>query len=130
MNKRFRTPNNALIAGGAVGLIALYTGTTDKVIIISALGAVVMYCISMVSLLVVRKKALIEQASFKTPFYPWFPLIALLLSFVCLVAIAWYNAVLAGIFLGGLGVALIIFIAMKKHKSLNDDQTMYTAADI
>ena len=48
--QRFRTPNNALIAGRVVGLISIFTGTTDKVIIISALGAVLMYCISMVAL--------------------------------------------------------------------------------
>ena len=55
VNARFRTPHWALISGGLVGLACLYSGTTDKVIIISALGAVVMYCISMISLLKMRK---------------------------------------------------------------------------
>jgi ethanolamine permease len=88
VNTKFRTPHWALIAGGIVGLISLFTGTTDKVITISALGAVFMYCTSMISLLFMKRNA---GASFKTPLYPYFPIIALVLSFVCLVAIVWYN---------------------------------------
>ena len=115
VNARFRTPHWALIAGGLVGLLCLYSGTTDKVIIISALGAVVMYCISMISLLKMRKTHL-SFPGFKTPFYPWFPLIALVLSFVCLLAIIWYNLVLCLIFFGGLVALLVIFVLAGRHK--------------
>lgn len=130
LNKRFRTPNNALIAGGIIGLISIFTGTTDKVIIISAFGAVFMYCISMLSLLVMRRKATIQHASFKTPFYPYFPLIALLLSLVCLIAIIWYNFTLSIIFFAGLAVVLAIFIGLKKHKTLSEEGVMQAATEI
>jgi len=115
VNSRFRTPHWALIAGGLVGLLCLYSGTTDKVIIISALGAVVMYCISMISLLKMRKTRL-SLPGFKTPFYPWFPVIALVLSVVCLLAIIWYNLVLCLIFFGGLVALLVIFVLAGRHK--------------
>jgi len=119
VNTKFRTPHWALIAGGIVGLISLFTGTTDKVITISALGAVFMYCTSMISLLFMKRNA---GASFKTPLYPYFPIIALVLSFVCLVAIVWYNLFLSVIFFAGLITSVIILVALKKHKErITDD---------
>jgi ethanolamine permease len=113
VNKRFRTPHPAMIAGGMVGIIALCTGTTDKVIIISALGAVVMYIISMISLLVLRRKEPALERPFKVPLYPWFPVIALLLSVVCMLAIIWYNLLLSAVFFGGLGATIVIWRTMK-----------------
>jgi ethanolamine permease len=69
VNKKFQTPHWALVAGMIAGLITLFTGTTDKVIIISALGAVVMYCTSMISLFRLRTQSS-HQPTFKTPLYP------------------------------------------------------------
>ncbi len=123
VNPRFHTPHWALLAGGVVGLICLATGTTDKVIIISALGAVVMYAVSMISLLRLRKQTA-SQPGFKTPFYPWFPLIALLLSAICLIAIAYYNPVLTLIFFGGLAAVLILFVLSGRHKITLDDDLL------
>lgn len=119
VNTRFQTPHWALIAGGIIGIISLFTGTTDKVIIVSALGAVVMYIISMMSLLKLRKQE--HQPSFKTPFYPWFPLIALVLSIVCLFAIIWYNLLLSLIFFSILILLFFLFIASGKHKNSRMD---------
>ncbi|HSF44967.1 MAG TPA: ethanolamine permease [Chitinophagaceae bacterium] len=115
VNSRFRTPHWALVAGGIIGLICLATGTTDKVIIISALGAVVMYAISMISLLKLHKE-IRSVAGFKTPFFPWFPVIALVLSMVCLAAIAYYNPLLTLIFFGGLIAGLALFVLTGRNK--------------
>jgi hypothetical protein len=68
----------------------------------------------MISLLAMRRKGKLDHASFKTPFYPYFPLIALLLSVICLIAIIWYNFILSIIFFAGLALLLIIFIGLKK----------------
>jgi len=108
VNTKFQTPHWALVAGMIVGLVSLFTGTTDKVIIISALGAVVMYCISMISLFKLRKQAT-HQPSFKTPLYPWFPGIALVLSVVSLIAIIYYNLLLSAVFFAGLVIVYLIF---------------------
>jgi len=114
VNKRFRTPHVALLTGGGIGIIALLIGNTGEVIILSALGAVVMYIVSMISLLVLRRKQPDLERPFKVPLYPWFPWIALILAVVCLVAIIWYNPWLGVIFFGALVLLLILFIVFRK----------------
>ena len=106
LHPRFRTPHWALLVGGLAGLVALLTGTTAQVILISALGALVMYLISMLSLFKLRQQPQ-YVASYKTPFYPLFPAIALLLSLLCLASIVYFNLLLSLIFLAGM-VAVVI----------------------
>jgi ethanolamine permease len=106
VNRRYQTPHWALVSGALVGILSLYTGTTGQVITLSAMGAVSMYIISMVSLLKLGRR---ETPAFKTPFYPWFPILALLLSILCLLAILWYNRALGAGFLGGLLLVLAVF---------------------
>jgi ethanolamine permease len=120
VNKRFRTPHVALVAGGAIGVIALCTGTTDKVIILSALGAVVMYIISMISLLVLRRTQPGMVRPFKVPLYPWLPVIALLLGIICLVAIVWYNWLLSVVFFAGLLLIVVLFSKLGQSRKLFD----------
>ncbi|MCF0057967.1 ethanolamine permease [Dyadobacter sp. CY356] len=119
VNSRFQTPHWALLVGGIIGCVALSLGTTDQVIIIAALGAVVMYIISMAALFALRKKEPNLERPFLVPAYPYFPAVALILSTVCLVAIVYYNIVLSLWFFGGLVVVAGIFIASGKHKTLN-----------
>ncbi|GGC01272.1 ethanolamine permease [Dyadobacter sediminis] len=118
LNARFQTPHWALIAGGIIGCMALLLGTTDQVIILAALGAVVMYIISMVALFVLRKKEPELERPFMVPGFPFFPLIALVLSTVCLIAIIYYNLVLSLWFFAGLAVVTIFFVATGRHKTL------------
>lgn len=106
VNQKFQTPHFALIVGGLVGFIAIFTGTTSQIIILSVLGAVIMYGISMLSLIVLRKKEPKLERPFKAPFYPIFPLVAFVLSVVCMVAIVYYNQDLGMIFFGGMLVCL------------------------
>jgi len=118
VHPRFQTPHWSLIAGGVVGIIAVCSGTTDKLIILSVLGAVFMYIISMVSLFILRKKEPMLHRPFVSPFYPYFPAIALVLSAVCLIAIIWFNLVLSILFLACMAVVVILFIASGKHKKM------------
>jgi len=55
VNARFHTPHWAIISGGVIGIIAICTGTTNQIIIISAMGAIVMYAFSMISLFKLKK---------------------------------------------------------------------------
>ena len=116
LNNRFKTPHWAVAAGGVISFAALFTGTTSQVIVLSVLGAVLMYIMSMLSLFILRRKAPQLPRSFKAPFYPVFPAVALVLSVVCLVAIVWYNLLVSGIFLAGLALALLIFILTGRHR--------------
>jgi ethanolamine permease len=116
LNHRFKTPHWALIAGGVISFIALYTGTTAQIIIISVMGAVLMYMMSMISLFILRVKEPDLERPFASPFYPYFPAIALALSGVCLVAIIYYNWLLSLVFFGGLAAVVLLFMLMGKHK--------------
>lgn len=116
VHPKFKTPHWALIAGGLVGILAILTGTTGQVITISAIGALGMYIVSMVSLLVLRKKNPGAERPFKTPFYPWFPLIALLLSALSLIAVVWFNPFEGLLFFGFLLLFLAVFLATRKYQ--------------
>lgn len=116
INKKFNTPHWAIIAGGAVGGIALATGTTSQIIVLSVLGAVIMYMMSMLSLFVLRVKEPALERPFTAPFYPVFPAIALLITFICTVAIIYYNVWISLMFFAGLALAVLCFVLMGKHK--------------
>lgn len=119
VNARFQTPHWALVAGGAAGCIALLLGRTDQVIILAALGAVVMYMISMAALFSLRKKEPDLERPFSVPLYPYFPLVALILSGICLISIVYYNFALSLWFFGGLVAVALGFVLSGKTKNLH-----------
>jgi len=108
IHPRFRTPYVATLAGGAVGIAAIYSDQlitisgqplTASIVTMSVLGAIVMYILSLASLFRLRRIEPRLERPFLTPAYPLFPIIALLLALVSLVAIVYYNPVIAAIFL-------------------------------
>jgi len=123
VNPKTKVPHWALVAGGVLGALSILTGTTNQVIILSVLGAVVMYIMSMFSLFALRQKEPDLERPYRTPFYPVFPIVALVLSFVSLVAIVYYNFLLSLIFLAGLGLMAVIFLLANKHKSDKEEIT-------
>jgi ethanolamine permease len=112
-----QTPHWALVAGGAVGCLALLTGTTDQVIILSVLGALVMYVMSLLSLFALRRREPELARPFAVPGYPYVPLVALVLSLVSLGALVYYNLQLSGIFLVGLVVLLGVYLLLRSARS-------------
>ena len=122
VNIKFKTPHWALIASGVVSFIAIFIGTMDQILVLSVLGAVVMYLMSMISLFILRKKEPNLERPFISPFYPVFPAIALIISAICLFAIIWFNSLVSMIFFGILAACVIIFMLMGKHKvKITDD---------
>lgn len=109
VNRRYQTPHWALLAGGLVGFLALFSGTTDNIIILSALGAVVMYISSLCSLFALRRREPLLDRPFRAPFYPYVPALALALAVVCLAAIVYYNPGLSAVFAGLLLLSYILF---------------------
>ncbi|HXB91489.1 MAG TPA: ethanolamine permease, partial [Puia sp.] len=83
---RRKTPVNALLINMGIGIIALLTGKTDEIITISVFGALSLYILSMIAMLALRRKEPGMERPFRAPFYPWFPVIALVIASVCLVA--------------------------------------------
>ena len=109
VHPRFKTPANALLVNMGVGIIALMTGKTKDIITIACLGALSLYIISMVALLVLRKKEPELERPFKVPFYPWFPIIALVIACIAFLAITIYNLAIAFVYFSLLLIAYIWF---------------------
>lgn len=114
---RFQTPHRAILAGGVIGVAAIYSdglvsvqgmSLTAAMITMSVFGAVVMYIMSMLSLFKLRRNEPGLARTFRAPGYPLVPAIALVLAVVCLVAMLWFNPQVALAFvvlmLLGLGV--------------------------
>ncbi|TSE19699.1 putative amino acid permease YhdG [Tepidimonas alkaliphilus] len=108
VHPRFRTPVRALIAGGVVGIAAIYSDEwitfggqplTANIVTMAVLGALVMYIVSMAALFRLRKTEPNLRRPFKAPFYPVFPAIALAGGIVCLAAVVYFNFELAVVFL-------------------------------
>jgi ethanolamine permease len=74
-----------------IGIIALLTGKTAEIITISVFGALTLYIISMIALLQLRKKEPNLERPFKVPMYPAFPVIALVIAVISLVAMMIYS---------------------------------------
>lgn len=118
INKRFQTPHAALLVGGMVGIAALCSGTTDKLIILSVMGALLMYIISMLSLFKLRESEPGLERPVKALLYPTFPLIALVLSAVSLAAMVYYNFLVSILFFGGLLISAVIFRLVKSTQTV------------
>ncbi len=98
VHPKFKTPANALILNMVIGIGALLTGRTAEIITISVFGAITLYIISMITLIVLRQKEPGLPRPFRVPLYPAFPLIALTIALGSLVAMFVYNQLLGGIY--------------------------------
>ncbi|WP_371233122.1 ethanolamine permease [Pseudomonas sp. QE6] len=118
---RFQTPHRAILAGGAVGIAAIFSDglvslqgmtLTAAMITMSVFGAIVMYIMSMFSLFKLRRSEPNLERSFRAPGYPVVPGIALALALLCLAAMLWFNSVIASVFLvlmiGGISCCSIV----------------------
>ncbi len=109
VHPRFHTPANALLANMGIGIVALLTGKTGEIITIACFGALSLYIISMISLLVLRKNEPDLERPFRVPFYPVSPIVALVIASIAFVAITVYNPFLALIYFGILALTFIWF---------------------
>ena len=116
---RFHTPHRAIIAGGLVGIGAIFSdglinlqgmSLTAAMITMSVFGAIVMYIMSMLSLFRLRKTEPNLERTFKAPGYPLVPGIALGLALVCLAAMIWFNGTIALLFLGLMSFGMVYFL--------------------
>lgn len=126
VHPRFKTPHRAILAGGVVGIAAIFSDElikiggatlTANIVTMSVFGAIVMYIISMLSLFQLRKTEPSLDRPFKAPLFPILPAIALGLACLCLVAMVYYNPLLAAIFAGLFVISLAYFIMTKHHRN-------------
>jgi ethanolamine permease len=126
LSPRFQTPHRALLAGGVIGVVAIFSDEwisfggqtlTANIVTMSVFGAIVMYIMSMASLFKLRKSEPLLERPYRAPFYPVFPAIALALGVLCLGAMVWFNTLLAGVFLGLFALASAYFFLTGQQRA-------------
>ncbi|MGV8878259.1 MAG: ethanolamine permease [Sphingobacteriaceae bacterium] len=116
ISPRFHTPANALIGNMLIGILALLSGKTSEIIIVSVFGALTLYIISMISIMILRKREPDLPRPFRVPFYPAFPVISLFIATVSIIAMLIFNFKLGLIYFS---ILLITFLLYKTFKRSN-----------
>lgn len=125
VHPRFKTPHRAILAGGVVGIAAIFSDElikiggmtlTANIVTMSVFGAIVMYIISMLALFQLRKSEPLLERPYKAPLFPILPIIALGLAGLSLVAMIYYNTLLAAIFAGLFALSLAYFSLTGHHR--------------
>lgn len=116
ISPRFHTPANALIGNMVIGILALLSGKTSEIIIISVFGALTLYIIAMASVIILRKKEPELERPFRVRFYPAFPIVSLVIASVSIVAMFIFNLSLGLIYFS---ILIITFLLYKLFKPVD-----------
>ena len=108
-----KTPVWALAVNMIVGFAALLTGKTSEIITLACFGALTLYAMSMLSLLKLRQSQPDLERPYRAPLYPILPLIALTLAIICLLAVTYYNPIIACIYATLMGIGYVL--ASRRH---------------
>jgi ethanolamine permease len=117
IHPRLKTPWVAILAGGVVGIAAIYSDSlitiggqslTANIVTMSVLGALVMYAISMLALFRLRKMEPDMARPFRARLYPFGPIWTLAGVCVCLASIVYYNRAISLIFCGLLAIGYLV----------------------
>ncbi|HMI01975.1 MAG TPA: amino acid permease, partial [Pedobacter sp.] len=117
ISPRFHTPANALIGNMVIGILALLSGKTSEIIIVSVFGALTLYIISMISILILRKREPDLPRPFRVPFYPAFPIISLIIATVSIIAMLIFNVKLGLIYFSILLITFLLYRIFKRSDS-------------
>jgi ethanolamine permease len=125
LHPRFRTPHIATVAGGVIGVAAIYSdkligiagqSLTASIVTMSVFGALVMYIMSMASLFRLRQVEPGLDRPFRAPFYPYAPGFALAMSVVALAAMIYYNLAIFLVFLALMVVAVVAALFLNRPR--------------
>ncbi len=130
LHPRFATPHRAVLAGGAVGILAIYSDgfisiggqpLTANIVTMSVFGALTMYLISMASLFRLRRTAPDLARPYRTPCFPVFPLIALAGAVVSLAAMIWFNPLITCLYAAVLALGYAHYQWRGRHQVARGD---------
>lgn len=120
------TPHVAILAGGGIGIAAIFSDQlvqiggqplTANIVTMSVFGAIVLYIISMASLFKLRRSEPHLERPFSAPVFPWFPAFALGAAVVCLLTMIYFNALMAGLFVGLMAIGYVYFRTTSGRRS-------------
>ncbi|HEX4422739.1 MAG TPA: amino acid permease, partial [Kofleriaceae bacterium] len=109
VNPKTRTPVAALLGNMVIGLIVLATGQTNDIILVTVFGALTLYILSSAAVLQLRRREPELARPYRTPLYPVTPIVALVLSVGCVIAMAWSQPKLALLYAAMLAGSWILF---------------------
>ena len=125
VHPRFKTPWLAILAGGALGIAAIYSDElvtfggqtlTANIVTMSVFGALLMYIISMLALFRLRRKQPELHRSYRAPLYPFAPAFALVCSVLSMGTMLYYNGLVAIVFLALLGAGFVYFLLTRRQR--------------
>jgi ethanolamine permease len=125
VHPRFKTPYVAILAGGAVGILAIFSDNliviggqplTANIVTMSVFGAILMYIISMASLFKLRRSEPNMSRPFRAPFYPAFPAFALFAAVVAMIAMIYFNLLIFVIFVVMLAIGYGYFLTTERRR--------------
>ena len=118
LHPRFRTPHYAILAGGVLGIAAIFSDSfvtfgglsaTATLVTMSVFGALALYILSMVSLFRLRRLEPNLERPFVAPGYPAVPAFALGASLVCLGTMVYFNLQIFALFVSFLLVGALYY---------------------
>ena len=133
VHPRFKTPHRAILAGGIVGIAAIYSDKlitfgghtlTANIVTMSVFGANLMYIISMLALFRLRHTEPLLERPFKAPLFPYFPAFALFCALVCMGSMIYDNVLVALVFVGLLFAGFIYFFLTPHQREISPLDTM------
>lgn len=121
INARTKTPVVALLVNLVIGMVALATGKTSDIILISVFGALTLYALSSLAVIRLRMREPELPRPYHAPLYPLTPIVALVLSLVCIVAMIVRYPTLAVVYaaiLVGAMVLFLVFVPKERRSSI------------
>lgn len=128
-SEKNKTPVWAIIVPSIVGLVFVLTKATATIIVLSCIGAIVLYIMSMISFFLLRKKEPDLARPYKMQ-STVVPAIALVLSFVFLAAVAYANISTMLKVIVTFAAATLFYFAYSRNKLANTDEVSEFAAGI
>ncbi|MCG5253363.1 ethanolamine permease [Brevibacillus agri] len=122
-----RTPYAAIILPGIIGLLLVVLFNPNDLILISTFGALVSYISMNLSVIILRKKEPDLVRPYKTPLYPFIPIVSLVLAVIALFASFFANLTLFWVSISVFGVAIIYYFAWaKNHINVNAPEEQFS----
>ncbi|PIC90944.1 ethanolamine permease [Sporosarcina sp. P21c] len=120
LHPKRRTPYMAIILPGFIGLVLVAFFNPDDLILIATFGALISYISVNLSLIILRKKEPTLHRPYKSPMYPFMPIVSMVLACIALFASFFANLTFFWVSIAVFGVAILYYFIWARH-NINAD---------